>query len=330
MYKFPLMVVVVLFVASQLAAAQGGGLAGLRTVFPRLLARMQAQELATMEIELAAAASLRQLAVVVDGRAVSSPQLGKPLPPLVQARMMLHEREALLAVLRSSRHTIRTSLRSIVRLAGEGEVVVRHAGGATQQVVLEKASLSAATDFYTQNVRELVGEGVFVIVGSKEPLSMLSLSDYLKEHGKHVVSLLMRVGERKRTGRRDIARALRELGSAGDGAYLPERGRTAVVGTDFAVRTTARAEPIIDAGEETALLGIETKADIFEFAARLAATRGDGEAVRANLRSVLALNNDSDRLTMTIAVQDGEVVLLNEANLFEVQRLYLQIFAPTE
>ena len=62
----------------------------------------------------------------------------------------------------------------------------------------------------------------------------------------------------------------------------------------------ALADPLVDDWGEMALPGIETKAMIYEFAARIAAANADGETLQANLYRILALNNDIDRVTMTV------------------------------
>ncbi len=353
MNKFLLTMVSTLFISAQVAAAQGhvgtfGGLrttyprllakiqaqghvgtfAGLRTTYPRLLAKIQAQELATMELDRASAESLRSISIVLDGMAVSPERFGRALPPLMQARVMLHEQEALLEVLRkASRYEISVPLRKIVKLAGNGAIELKHAD-ATEQARLDKANLFAAVYFYIENVRKLVGEEAFVIEGSKDSLFLIRLGRNLEKHGMRTESLLNRVEERKKTGRRDIARALQELSKAGDDPYSTALVRTLAESIGFSVQIEALAKPIVDGGGDMALLGVETKAMIYELAARIAAANADGETLQANLYRILALNNDIDRVTMTVALR-GKKVVLNEDNFYQVQQLYMQVFSPS-
>ena len=330
MNKFILTMVSTLFISAQVAAAQGrmGVFAGLRTLYPRLLAKIQAQELATMELDRDSAESLRSISIVLDGMAVSPERFGRALPPFMQAMVMLHEQEALLEVLReASRYEISLPLRKIVKLAGNGVIEIKH-DNATEQTRLDKANLSAAVDFYIENVRKLVGKEVFVIVGSKDPLSLIGLGRNLQKYGMRTESLLNRVEKRKKTGRRDIARALRELSKAGDDPSPTAIVRTIAESVDFSVQIEVLAEPLLNDWGEMALLGAKTKAMIYEFAARIAAANADGETLQANLHRILALNNDIDSVTMTVALRDRKVVL-NESNFYQVQQLYLQVFSPS-
>ena len=330
MNKFILTMVGTLLSGTQVAAAQGrmGVFGGLRTAYPRVLAKVQAQKLATMELDRASAESLRQLSIVMHGMPVSPAHFGRALPPLRQARVMLYEREALLEVLRrSSRDEVSVPLRKMVKLANNGTIELKHDND-TEQVSLDQYNLSDAVDFYVEIVLELAAEEAFVIAGSKDPLALIRLGRLLEEQGRRSESLLSRVKERQKTGRRDITRTLQELSQAGDDPYPTALVRTIAENIGFSVQIEALAEPIVDDWGEMALPGIETKAMIYEFAARLAATHADGETLQANLRRILALNNDIDRVIMTVAVR-GRKVVLSEASFFAVQQLYLHVFAPT-
>lgn len=326
MNKFLLTMVSILLIGLQSNTAQAkiGALEGLRMTHTRLMAKQQAQELATMELDRVSAMALHKISIVLDGTALSSEHLGRALPPLTQVRAMLLEREALMGVLRNSYYETREALRKIVKAARNGAIVVK-SGDGREQTPLNDSTLDNAADFYTENINTLLNEPVIFITGSRDPLNIIATGRELEKHGTHTESLLRRIEGRKNTGRRGLARALKELSKAIPSSTVLVR--TLAKNEGFSVQIEASATPLVKNWKEMGLPGVETKAMIYELAARIAATQSEAETVLANLQRILALNNDNDSVQMTVALRGREVVL-QEESLLQVQQLYLQIFDP--
>lgn len=327
MNKFLLTMISILLIGLQSNTAQAkiGALEGLWTTHTRLMAKQQAQELATMELDRVSAMALRKISIVLDRTALSSEHLGRALPPLTQVRAMLLEREALMGVLRNSYYETREALRKIVKAAGNGAIVVK-SGDGIEQAPLNNSTLDNAADFYTENINALLNEPVIFITGSRDTFEIIAIgSRELEKHGTHTGSLLSRIEGRKNTGRRDLARALKELSKAIPSSTVLVR--TLAKNEGFSVQIEASATPLVKNWKEMGLPGVETKAMIYELAARIAATQSEAETVLANLQRILALNNDNDSVQMTVALRGREVVL-QEESLLQVQQLYLQIFDP--
>ncbi len=348
MNRFLLTMAVTLFSAAQISTAQGS-LVGLRTAYPRLLAKTQAQELAAIELDWLSAEVLQKFSVVVDGVPVSPPSLGRALSPLTQARVMLHERETLLAALQQSHYEVRESLRKIIKLAGDANanIVLRRDDGIIEQVLLNRLNFSEAADYLTENMLARLDRPPLSIMGSKNRLGSIRLSSMLEMHGISTRPLLQRVEEREKNGRRDIAHVLRELGEAGNDPYPTALVHMRAKDTGFSVQIEAFTTPWVEeaslapeamaddltifaaAQQEMVLPGIETKVALYELAARIAAANFDTEALRANLRRILALNNSTDQIQMTVSLRD-ELVVLGLDTLHTVQQLYLRVFATGE
>ena len=321
MYKFLLTTSIMLCLGTQASTAQGrmGVLEGIRTLHARTMAKRLAQELTTMELDHPSALALRQINIVRSGLLEPS---GKVLPPLAEVRVMLYEREAQLAATQNSRYYTYDALRKIIALAGNAAIVREH-DNTKEQVDLHISSLGDAADFYLENVNELLDEPVILIPSDKEQRRLMNISMELREYNVRPEVLLDRLASRRKSGRKDLARTLQELSN-----YHSSTAQVHILAknANFLVHIESYAEPLVRDWKDMSLLGLETKAMIYEFAARLAAAEGNGEKVQDNLQRVLNLNNDIDHVEMTVSLR-GRKVVLSPQTIGEVHQLYLQIFS---
>ena len=331
---------------SDTAQGGAGALTRLRTLYPRMLAKQQAQELATTELDKVSAAALRKISIVLPGMPVpEAPQrFGQALPPLTQAMVMLHEQEALLKSLLGSSYETREALRNLIKLGGEGVIVVTHNDYNEQTPLnLDRRTFSNAIDFYSESTLAMLEKPAILFVGGKKNmLNLIGIDKELEKHGMPPRTLLDRITHRERNGGRELALALQELSQAGNSPYPTALVHTIAkdIGFNTQIEALAKplladnAEPIADdleplpesIREAMALPGIETKAKIFELAARIAAIKSDLKALYANLRRILDLNNNTDYVQMTVSLR-GRKKVLSEDNLHAVQQLYRQVFA---
>ena len=349
MNKFLLTMISTLFLGIiQAETAQGRTTAwqSLRTAYPRMLAKKQAQELATMEIDRVSATALRKVSIVLHGTTVfgSLRDSGRALPPLAQARVMLYEREALLGVLQEQDYEMNKSLRNIIKIGGSGVVVAKDVDRKVQAPLsLDKSTFSNTAYFYAQSIIDTLEEPALLVVGERDKINLIATDRELQKYGMPPRTLLKRVRRRAKSGSQDITHTLQELSQVGNDPYPTALAHALASDAGFDVHIEALTDPLLPDGTEAiaddlgllpvstkeamALPGIETKAMIYELAARIAAINSNSGALRENLMRIIKLNNDDDHVEMTISLESKKISL-DKNNVHEVQQLYQQVFVP--
>ena len=344
MSTFLLTTVIVLFTAAPTLSARPrvGMVEGVRSLWNITQAAPNLQKLATTEIDMLAAHALHQLKITVPGFSANGHE--PALPPLMQARVLLHEQEALLAALAKNGYGVKKELKKIIALTGEGRAVesnddngaervsvikFTHADGGNEHHEIDKDKLDSAVSFYINKALDLTSEDVFVVDTRENLIYLVGLARKLNEtFGIEASDVRDRVMRREKAGRRDLYRALRELGERRhNNPFIAANTKELAERREFFVDIQAQAEPLVESQDwpTMSLPGVEVKAKIFELAARIAANYGHYDKLAANLQSIIDLSNSTDSVALKVTFNNMEVTL-DEHTYHAVQQYYRKAF----
>ena len=346
MNKILLTAVAVLLATKPALSAPVGLAERLRTLWSIAQAAPRLQKLALAEIDVYSANVLRQLKITVPGFSTDPRAYDSALPPLKQARVLLHEQEALLAALARQHHTVKGELQKIIALTDEVRAmehpdntglekaaVIRFSrdDGTEEQHIIDKTRIESAIRFYIDKALYLTNEEAVVIDTREDPIYLLGFARRINEaFGVEMSYVQDRVVSRKMAGRKDLLRVLRELGKWHNNPSQAAYTNVLAAQRGLAVEIAAQAEPMVNNQDwpTMSLPGVEVKAKLYELAARIAASYHDVDKLAANLQSIIDLNNSTDSVSLTVNFKNIEVTL-NEHTYATVKNLYHQAFAAS-
>ena len=72
-------------------------------------------------------------------------------------------------------------------------------------------------------------------------------------------------------------------------------------------------------------LGLIVRAEIYDYAAWVAALHGDEEGIHRNLQRIIDLHENDDHVRLSVQMEDGAMQKLTEHSLNEIADLYLRV-----
>ena len=226
-----------------------GWLTKVRTDISRVVIVRTWQELAMAELDATTAEKIQKININLFSYT-------KSIPPLAQVKMILHEYDAKIGALLGRRLEVEEALHKISALIKPALIMDEDTEG-----VKSVAGDYQTVEHYHNRVYDLVEGKVGLLLDGRDSMYMIALGrELLEKKGITMKSLLERGEMRKKTGWKDLAKALKELSEL-DNSLVPHPVAGEMADRfGFRAEIVVRARTIVPSLGEMVPLGIEAKA----------------------------------------------------------------------